>query len=169
MIVATWNVNGIRARAAEFSAWLDRERPDVVCLQEFKASPEQVSEAIRDHPEYARFWHGQKGGYSGVSLHLRRGAFSAVPAFSHPSFDTETRIVQCNLGGLMVASVYIPNGGKDYPAKIAFMEQMAGYVAEIHAKGQELILCGDMNVARAEADVHPSQRDDKVIGQKPEE
>src|SRR2546430_9903091 len=70
MNVATWNVNGIRARASQVREWLGRERPDVVCLQELKAEPAQIPEECR-LAEYHAYWHGRKG-YSGVSLLIRR-------------------------------------------------------------------------------------------------
>ena len=116
MKVATWNVNGIRAREAQLCDWLERDQPDVVCLQEIKARPDQVPERCK-LADYHVLWHGG-GGYSGVSLHLRRELLE-VPEFSHPEFDIETRIVQVALGNLVLASVYVPNGGKDYPAKLA--------------------------------------------------
>ena len=69
---ATWNVNGIRAREAQLCDWLERDQPDVVCLQEIKARPDQVPDRCK-LADYHAFWHGA-GGYSGVSLHLRRRA-----------------------------------------------------------------------------------------------
>src|SRR6187401_2366652 len=90
MKFATWNVNGIRAREAQLCEWVARDRPDVVCLQELKASPEQVPERCK-LDEYHVFWHGLAG-YSGVSLHIRKNLL-AEPVFSHPEFDMETRIV----------------------------------------------------------------------------
>ena len=167
MIVATWNVNGIRKRAKEVIEWTERARPDVVCLQEIKATPDQIEEALFLFPEYASYWHGQKGGYSGVSLHVRKGL--GPVDFSHPSFDAESRIVLGKVGGLVFGSVYVPNGGKDYPAKVAFLKALARYVSESRARGERLVLCGDMNVTREARDVHPSQRDERVIGQRPEE
>jgi exodeoxyribonuclease-3 len=166
MKIATWNVNGIRAREAQLCDWLERDRPDVVCLQEIKARPDQVPERCR-LIDYHAFWHGG-GGYSGVSLHLARGLLDN-PEFSHPEFDMETRIVQVALGNLVLASVYVPNGGKDYAAKLAFLTRLAAWTAQVHAEGRELILCGDINIARADIDVHPKERKPGVIGQRPEE
>ncbi len=83
MKVATWNVNGIRARAAQVQEWMERERPDVVCLQELKAELPQVPEAVR-RPDYHAFWHCRKG-YSGVSLQLRKETFPGDPVYSHPA------------------------------------------------------------------------------------
>ena len=120
MKVATWNVNGIRARASQVEEWMNREQPDVVCLQELKAELAQVPEVVH-RPDYHAFWHCCKG-YSGVSLQLRKAMFPAEPVYSHPPFDFESRIVQVEVGDLVIASMYVPNGGKDYPAKLAFLD-----------------------------------------------
>jgi len=165
--IATWNVNGIRARQVQFCEWLARDRPDVVCLQELKAEPAQIP-AQCNLEDYHVFWHGLRA-YSGVSLHIRKGAFSAEPVFSHPEFDMESRIVQAALGPLVLASVYVPNGGKDYPAKLAFLERLAAWAKRLHDEGREVILCGDINIARGDMDVHPKERKPGVIGQRPEE
>jgi len=167
--IATWNVNGIRARHAELVSWAKTGNFDVICLQELKATPEQVPEALTTLPEYWSFWHGRAGGYSGVSLHVKRSTVAGRVCFTHPDFDTEARIVQASLGDVVIASVYVPNGGKDYPAKLRFLSAMQDYVRELHASGKRLVLCGDMNVARREEDVHPSERKAHAIGQRPDE
>src|SRR3974390_2927306 len=115
MKIATWNVNGIRAPEAQFREWLERALPDIVCLQELKAEPAQIPARCQLDDYYA-CWHGHKG-YSGVSLHVRKELLDAAPEFTHPEFDMETRIVQMRLGNWVLASVYVPNGGKDYQAK----------------------------------------------------
>ncbi len=172
MKIATWNVNGIRARERQFVEWVRSDRPDVVCLQELKATPEQLGETLTLLPEYFNYWHGGPKGYSGVSIHIRKDAFAAPgrPEFGHPEFDLEFRAVHARLpSGLVVASVYVPNGGKDYPAKLRFLEAMRGYVGAVHAAGGRLILCGDMNVARADIDVHPKERKPGAMGQRSDE
>jgi len=166
--VATWNVNGLRARREQFLAWLAEDRPSVVCLQEVKAAPSQLPEDLVTLDGYWSAWHGA-GGYSGVGLHLRRDVFAQEPAFSHPSFDHETRIVTAEAGDLTVASVYVPNGGKDFAAKITFLERMRDWAGELHAQGRRLLLCGDLNVTRTDQDVHPKERKPRAIGQRPEE
>ncbi len=167
MKIATWNVNGIRAREAQLCEWLERDRPDIICLQEIKASPEQVPERCK-LADYHAYWHGARA-YSGVSLHINRTLCEADPQFSHPEFDMETRIVQVAVRNVVYASVYVPNGGKDYPAKIAFLKQLVQWTNSVHAQGRELVLCGDINIARAEVDVHPRERKPDIIGQRPEE
>ena len=168
MKIATWNVNGIRARFDEVHAFITRERPDVVCLQELKASAEQIPILLLEAEGYWCYMHGDRA-YSGVALLVNKELAPTRPAFSHPSFDHESRIVTVKLGDLTVASIYVPNGGKDYPAKIRFLEAMAGYAAGFQAAGAPLVMCGDFNVARTDMDVHPSERKREAIGQRAEE
>src|SRR5262245_14356737 len=125
--VTTWNVNGVRARAAEVLEWVQRERPDVLCLQEVKASLDQVPGTICDLAGYWCYWHGHKG-YSGVALHVSRETFPERPRYEHPPFDHETRIVTAQVGDVVFASVYVPNGGKDFSAKVRFLDAMDVWV-----------------------------------------
>ena len=167
MKIATWNVNGIRARQDQVREWLERDRPDVVCLQELKAEPNQIPEQLQ-LGDYHTYWHGRKG-YSGVSLHVLKNRWAAAPTFSHPDFDMESRIVQVDLGDVIVASVYVPNGGKDYPAKLAFMKSLGAWAQRLHAEGRVLVICGDLNITRTDRDVHPKERKLGAVGQRPEE
>jgi exodeoxyribonuclease III len=168
MKIATWNVNGIRARQHEVVEWAQRERPDVICLQELKATVEQIPSPLCDLAGYWCYWHGNKA-YSGVGLHVSKDLAPNRPEFSHPPFDHESRIVTARFGGLTVASIYVPNGGKDYPAKVRFLEAIEAWAASFFANAASLVLCGDLNVARADIDVHPKERRANVIGQRPEE
>jgi exodeoxyribonuclease-3 len=166
--IATWNVNGIRARENDLLEFLERERPDVLCLQEIKASPDKVPESLCALAGYHGYWHGYKG-YSGVSLHISREISPGRPTFQHPEFDHETRIVTAQLGDVLIASIYVPNGGKDLPVKMRFLGALEAFVASAHAAGTRLLLCGDLNVAREDRDVHPELRKPKQTGRTPEE
>ena len=117
---------------------------------------------------YWCYWHGGKG-YSGVALHVRKDAHPDRPAFHHPAFDYEHRIVTVRLPQATITSIYVPNGGKDFPAKMRFLDALDAFAAEFQASGSPLILCGDLNVARADMDVHPKERRPRAIGQLPEE
>jgi exodeoxyribonuclease-3 len=77
--------------------------------------------------------------------------------------------VQVEHGDLVIASVYVPNGGKDYPAKLAFVKNLIEWAGRLRIEGRQLILCGDMNIARADMDVHPKERKPNAVGQRPEE
>ena len=162
--IATWNVNGIRKRSSEVISWIDREEPDVICLQETKAAADQVPEPLAKIAGYHGHWHGEKGGYSGVALLLHERRFADVPRFVHPPFDLESRIVVAEVGSLVLASMYVPNGGKDFAAKMQFLKELEAWAAMLAAGGRHLVLCGDFNVARQPVDVHPSLRKD-MIGQ----
>jgi exodeoxyribonuclease III len=168
MKIATWNVNGIRARAAQVCEFLERENPDVLCLQELKANIDQVPLECRV-TGYHIYWHGSTmKAYSGVSLHIK-DTLGERPTFTHPDFDMESRIVAARCGNLVLASVYVPNGGKDYPAKLDFMRKLGDWAKRVHAEGCELVICGDINIARTERDVHPRESKPGTIGQRPEE
>ena len=98
---------------------------------------------------YWCYWHGGKG-YSGVGLHVSKAIAPERPTFSHPEFNFENRIASVDLitaaGALTVASVYVPNGGKDFPAKIRFLEALDAYAQSFQETARRLVLCGDMNV-----------------------
>jgi exodeoxyribonuclease-3 len=168
MKVATWNVNGVRAREAQLQEFIAKEQPDVLCLQEIKATIDQLPMWLCDIDGYACYWHGGKG-YSGVALHVRQSVTAHPVEFSHPSFDYENRIVVARLPQFTVASIYVPNGGKDFAAKMQFLEALDTYAAAFEGTGESLVLCGDMNVALTDMDVHPRERKPNVIGQRPDE
>jgi exodeoxyribonuclease-3 len=168
MKIATWNVNGIRAREAQVLELVGRERPDVLCLQEIKAPPARVPAALCDLEGYWCLWHGATA-YSGVALHVRRDLLADRPAFVHPPFDVETRIATVDVGSLRLASVYVPNGGKDFAAKLAFLAAMERWAEETRAAGRTLVVAGDLNVARTDRDVHAKERKLGAIGQRPDE
>src|SRR3954454_20470027 len=168
MKVATWNVNGIRARQAQVQEFIEREQPDVLCLQEIKATSDQLPVWLCDMEGYWCYWHGTKG-YSGVALHVNKARCAERPAFVHPEFDYESRIVTADVAGITFASVYVPNGGKDFPAKMRFLDALRDYTGALHAAGRGLVLCGDLNIARTDMDVHPKERKPRAIGQLPEE
>jgi exodeoxyribonuclease-3 len=167
LTVTTWNVNGIRAREREVLQLIEQKRPDVLCLQEVKASPEQIPSSLCEIGGYDCYWHGQKG-YSGVALHLSRSTFPRS-AYSHPEFDHESRIVTAGVGHVVFASIYVPNGGKDFPAKVRFLDALDSWAASAEREGTAVMLMGDLNVAREQRDVHPKLRKPEQIGQTPAE
>jgi len=168
MKIVTWNVNGIRAREAQLRELIAQERPEALCLQEVKATPAQVPALLLDPTSYWSYWHCASA-YSGVALHLRRDLAPERPTFLHPPFDHECRMVTAESGPLTFASVYVPNGGKDFAAKLRFLEALERWADEEHGRGRQLVLCGDLNVTRTEIDVHPKERKAGAIGQRPDE
>jgi exodeoxyribonuclease-3 len=168
MKIATWNVNGIRARQTQVQEWMERDTPDVVCLQEIKASIDQLPVWLCEMDGYWCYWHGGKG-YSGVGLHVSKRIAAERPEFVHPAFDYENRIVLVRLPAITVVSVYVPNGGKDFPAKMRFLAALEEFAADLRRDPNPIVICGDLNIARADMDVHPKERKPRAIGQLPEE
>lgn len=162
MKVATWNVNGLRARVPQLLEWLEAERPDVVMLQEIRATPEQVPRELHELPAYWSSFHGQKG-YSGVGLLVRR---ELQPQPIPVDFDEECRALGVEVGPLDLISVYVPNGGRSLPAKLEFLTHMREC---LRRQSRPLILGGDLNVARTDRDVHPKELDPRKVGQLPVE
>ena len=142
MRIATWNVNSIKQRVQRLLPWLDERRPDVVCLQEIKASPDQLPVWLCDLEGYWCYWHGEKG-YSGVGLHVSKAVSPERPDFTHPAFDYENRMIQVRLPALTVISVYVPNGGKDFEAKMRFLGELEAYAAAFQAASTPAIICGE--------------------------
>ena len=172
MKIATWNVNGIRARQGQLLEWLATEKPDIVCLQEIKASLDQLPFELRDLEGYWSGWHGEKG-YSGVGLLVAKGLVTTPPVYTHPAFDFEQRVISAELdfghGPVVTSSFYVPNGGKDYDAKIRFLTDMDAWAAEHQAAGRPLLFAGDLNVALTELDIHPKERKLNQVGTRPDE
>ena len=168
MKIVTWNVNGIRARQTQLQDWLEHEQPDVVCLQEIKAAIDQLPVWLCEMEGYWCYWHGGKG-YSGVALHVSKRIAPERPAFEHPAFDYENRIVLVRLPAVTVVSVYVPNGGKDFPAKMQFLNSLEQFAADARTDSNPVVICGDLNIARTDMDVHPKERKPLAIGQLPEE
>jgi exodeoxyribonuclease-3 len=108
-----------------------------------------------------------------VALHVSKVIAPERPVFSHPEFNYENRIAAVDLrtpaGEVTVASVYVPNGGKDFTAKMKFLEAIDEYAMSFAGNSRQLVLCGDLNIARTERDVHPKERKPRAIGQLPEE
>jgi exodeoxyribonuclease-3 len=166
--VVTWNVNGIRARESQVLELLDRETPDLLCLQEIKAPAAKVPESLRAPAGYHASWHGDSA-YSGVAMLVRSARVAEAPAFFHPPFDFETRAVAAPVDGVTVACLYVPNGGKDFDAKLRFVTALDAWAAEAAAAGRPLLLCGDLNITATPKDVHEKERREGAIGQREDE
>lgn len=154
MKIATFNVNGINARLPRLIEWLDEAKPDIVCLQELKADDEKFPlSAIRD-AGYGAVWHGQKG-FNGVAIlargrdpvEIRRG----LPYDPDPS---HSRYIEAGVDGLVVGSIYLPNGnpqpGPKFDYKLAWFKQVTSHAATLLATEKPVILAGDYNVIPTE-------------------
>jgi exodeoxyribonuclease-3 len=167
MRVATWNVNSVKQRVPRLLPWLDQRRPDVVCLQETKIADDAFTEllgAALARRGYAVAHHGETR-WNGVAILSRAGLDDVVtgvagaPGFPHP----EARAVSATCGGIRVYSVYVPNGrtpGSDhYHYKLAWLAALREVVG---AGPAATVVCGDVNIAPADADVFDP---DAYVGQ----
>jgi len=158
MRIATWNVNSLKQRMPRFLPWLDERRPDVVCLQETKLADDAFAELIGDelgNRGYETAAHGEAA-WNGVAILSRVGLEDVVagldgaPGFPHP----EARAVAATCGGVRVHSVYVPNGrvpdSDHYEYKLRWLAALRYVVA---AGPVASVVCGDMNIAPADADV----------------
>jgi exodeoxyribonuclease-3 len=158
MRIATWNVNSAKQRIPRLLPWLDERRPDVVCLQETKladaAFEELLGEELRRRG-YEVAAHGQ-GQWNGVALLSRAGLEDVARGLpgAPAGIAAEARLVAATCGGIRVTSVYVPNGrvpdSEHYVAKLAWLAALRDAVA---AGPEDAVVCGDMNVAPADADV----------------
>ncbi len=167
--LVTFNVNGIRSRVdSVLQVWEELE-PTVLCLQETKCSPEQVPAPLAALPGTWQHWNGGPKGYSGTAILARREAFDVEPVFFEPSFDEEARAVGFTTGPRSLLCLYMPNGGKDYEAKLRFYDELTEWTRLQMAEGRSLWLCGDMNIAHTDLDIHPRDLPRADIGVRPEE
>ncbi len=174
MKIVTWNVNGIRAaERAGFLDWFKDQKADVVCLQETKAHPSQLS-AFLLHPEgYQSYWQSaQKAGYSGVAVYTKKEPDEIIEGIGKSEFDSEGRVLGVRFKDLMVVSAYFPNAQRDHkrlPYKLAFCKSMLAFCKKWHAKGVNVVLCGDYNIAHREIDLRNPKQNQDNSGFLPEE
>lgn len=157
MKVATFNINGIRARLPRLLEWLDREKPDVVCLQELKCADESLPIADIEGAGYGAVWHGQKG-FNGVAI-LAKGDTPGLRRVGLPGDpdDTHSRYIEAEACGIIIASIYLPNGNpigtEKFDYKLKWMERLDERAKALLADERPVILAGDFNVVPEERDV----------------
>jgi exodeoxyribonuclease-3 len=174
MRVITLNVNGIRSAAKKgLFRWLALQRPDVVCLQELKCHEADL-DAKRHGLKLFQSCHSfaEKKGYSGVAIYSRRAPDEVRRGFSSREFDAEGRYVEARFGKLWVVSVYLPSGSAGphrQASKFRFLRQFALHLTRLRERGDEIILCGDWNIAHKEIDLRNWRSNQKNSGFLPEE
>ena len=157
MKLATYNLNGIRARLPRLVEWLGREQPDIVCLQELKCADESLPIADIEAAGYGAVWHGQKG-FNGVAV-LAKGDTPELRRVGLPGDpdDTHSRYIEAEVGGIVVGSLYLPNGNpvgtEKFEYKIRWMERLEAHAAELLEDERPVVLCGDWNVVPEDRDV----------------
>ena len=158
MKIATYNVNGIKARLPNLLEWLAREQPDVACLQELKALDAAFPEAELREAGYHAIWKGQRS-WNGVAI-LARGAAPVEIRRELPGdpADEQSRYLEAAVDGLVVACLYLPNGnpqpGPKFDYKLAWFERLIAHAAAHCASDHPVLMCGDYNVVPTDHDIY---------------
>lgn len=172
--IISLNLNGIRSAATKgLFDWLPDQQADLVCLQELKAQAGDLSDAMRA-PAGLKGWfhHAEKKGYSGVGIYSRHAPDRVIEGPGIADIDAEGRFLQLDFGKLSVVSLYLPSGSSSeerLQIKFAFMERFLPHMATLFASGQEVVVCGDWNIAHREIDLRNWKSNQKNSGFLPEE
>lgn len=156
MKIVTYNLNGIRARLPRLVEYLQREQPDVVCLQELKCADESLPIGDIEATGYHAVWHGQKG-FNGVAVLAKDSAptLRRVGLPGDPD-DTHSRYIEAEAAGVVVSSIYLPNGNpvgtEKFDYKLKWMERLRAHAAELLAEERPVVLAGDYNVIPEDRD-----------------
>lgn len=158
--VATFNINNVRRRLPNLLAWLAENQPDVVCLQELKTADRDFPEAEIRAAGYGAVWCGEKT-WNGVAI-LARGTDPVLTRTELPgdSSDKQARYIEAAVNGVLIASIYLPNGnpqpGPKFDYKLAWFRRLHAHAAELLEAGVPVILAGDYNVAPTGFDIYPT-------------
>jgi exodeoxyribonuclease-3 len=161
MKIATYNINNVNKRLPNLLDWLRTAKPDAVCLQELKAADAEFPRAAIEKVGYGAVWRGQKT-WNGVAI-LARGCEPVLTRNALPgdSADSHSRYVEAAVNGVLIASVYAPNGnpqpGPKFDYKLAWMERLASHAATLYAAGVPVVLAGDYNVVPTDRDIYPTK------------
>jgi exodeoxyribonuclease-3 len=172
--IYTWNVNGLRAAERKgFLDWLDQTRPDILCLQETKAEPGQLSPALLSPSGYRTYWSSaERKGYSGVGLITRLEPTSVEEGLGIPKFDREGRTLVADFDSFVLITSYVPNGSRDHsrvPFKMEYKQALLDTCERLRSQGRSVIVCGDINTAHSEIDLARPRQNQNTTGFLPRE
>lgn len=167
--ILCWNVNGIRAIWKKgFPEWLSKEMPDVLCLQETKAQPEQLDDEIKNFNGYkSYFFSAQKKGYSGVAIYTKREPLKVRYGLDDDYFDVEGRCIEIEFDDFVLYTAYFPNGGRGperVKYKLDFYDLLFQRAENMRKKKKNIVICGDYNTAHQEIDLARPKENSKTTG-----
>jgi len=169
MKILSWNINGIRAAYKKgFFTWLQKESPDILCLQEVKATQDQLPPGLRNIPGYHSFWNpAERKGYSGVATFTKQKPIEVKTGFGREKFDIEGRILIITFSTFTLFNIYFPNGKKNKERlqyKLDFYDEFLSYADDLKARKQNIIVCGDFNTAHKEIDLARPKENEHISG-----
>ncbi|MCJ7605548.1 MAG: exodeoxyribonuclease III [Dehalococcoidales bacterium] len=174
LTLLSWNVNGIRAAQKKgFLDWLGNVSPDILCIQETKAKPEQLDDELKEPPGYRTFWNWpERKGYSGVAVYTREEPMDVRYDLGSSDVDIEGRVIVAEYPGFTLFNIYYPNGSRS-PERLAykmlFYDEFLKYADSLKESGKKLVICGDLNTAHKEIDLARPKENSKKSGFLPEE
>lgn len=174
MKLISYNVNGIRSAINKgLLQWLQTEQPDVLCIQETKAQPEQIDcLALQELGYYSYLHSAQKKGYSGVAIFSKQQPDHIVAGMGDPRYDNEGRVLRADFGDITLVCVYIPSGTTGdirQEFKMQFLEDFLTWTIQLRQARPNIIVCGDYNICHKPIDINHPERQIGVSGFLPEE
>ncbi len=172
--VLSWNVNGVRAAYKKgLLEWVSQADPDILCIQETKASADQLPADLRDIEGYHSYFElGERKGYSGVATYTKREPLSVTTRLGVDAYDVEGRILIADYGDFVLFNIYFPNG-KQSPErlqyKMGFYDAFLAHVDGVRTGGKNVVICGDVNTAHKEIDIARPKENSTISGFLPEE
>jgi len=172
--IISYNVNGIRAAFSKgFNRWFESEMPDMICIQETKAQPEQIDSAFFESLGYKTFWYSaQKKGYSGVGLVTKLAPDRVEYGIGKEPYDAEGRVLRADFGDVTLISAYFPSGTTGdvrQEVKMAFLNDFLSFIDELKKTRPNIIVSGDFNICHNEIDIHNPKQNKNTSGFLPEE
>jgi exodeoxyribonuclease-3 len=167
--IYSWNVNGIRAiKGKGFLEWINKTSPDILCLQETKASEEQLDKSLLKIDNYLPyFFSAERKGYSGVVTYSKIKPVNVRRGFGKPAYDVEGRVIEMEFDDFILFNVYFPNGGRGLERvryKLDFYDELFYHIEKARKKKRKVIVCGDYNTAHKEIDLARPKENVNISG-----